>query len=106
MDNDTQAIFDLIDTAYNEEYTNPLSQQYHQILLEHAQALANGEPMAKTRLALYLALYNLRGFRPMTLPPAGRALYGTLHDYYRDVDAKALRHQALAYGLIAASGTW
>ena len=106
MDTETQHLFDLIDAAYNADDNNPWSPQYHQILAKHAKDLLDGKPLAETRLALYLALGEIRYFRPMALPKPGRALYGALHDHYRDIDAKQLRHQALAYGLIVAGGTW
>ncbi|MCI1985346.1 MAG: hypothetical protein LKJ69_01385 [Lactobacillus sp.] len=106
MDTETQALFDLIDAAYAEDFANDLNTQYHTILAQSAKALMAKEPLAKTRCALYLSLNALPYFRPMTLPPAGRALYGALHNHYRDYDAKQLRHQALAYGLIVAGGTW
>ncbi|WP_262315268.1 bacteriocin immunity protein [Lacticaseibacillus parakribbianus] len=106
MTEDAQALFDLVDAAYAERFASELDQRYHEVLLTAAKALQAGADLDTTRLALYTALYHLPYFRPMTLPPAGRRLYGALHDHYRDYDAAQLRRAALGYGLIVASGTW
>ncbi|WP_125704758.1 bacteriocin immunity protein [Lacticaseibacillus daqingensis] len=102
----SEKLFNLVDAAYAEDYPGDLDAPYHALLLHAAAALQNATPEEAVRLSLYTALNQLPYFRPMTLPPAGRALYGTLHVLYRDIDAKKLRHAALGYGLIAASGTW
>ncbi|WP_225047946.1 bacteriocin immunity protein [Lacticaseibacillus kribbianus] len=106
MDKDTQALFALIDAAYAERDDSDLDQRYHAVLLDAAKQLEAGADLDRTRMALYTSLYQLPHFRPMTLPQAGRRLYGALHDHYRDYDAARLRRAALGYGLIVASGTW
>lgn len=75
-------------------------------MLKYAKALDDGEPITKVRVPMYIELYQLPYFRAMTLSPAGRALYGKLHQDCHDYDAKQLREKALAYGIIVAAGTW
>ena len=106
MEKDAQVLYDLIDAAYPEHRDFDWVQAYNTILLKYAKALDTGEPLAKVRVPMYIELYKLPYFRPMTLSPAGRALYGKLHQDCHDYDAKQLRDQALAYGIIVTAGTW
>ncbi len=106
MNTETQAFYQLIDAAYAEQSNFEWNQAYHAILLKYAKALTAGKTVADIRVPMYIELYQLPYFRPMTLPKAGRDLYGTLHQACQRYDAKELRRQALGYGLIVASGTW
>lgn len=101
-----QVLYDLIDAAYPEQGNFEWIEAYNQILLKYAKVLDDGEAIEKVRVPMYIELYQLSYFRPMTLSPAGRALYGKLHQDCHDYDAKQLREKALAYGIIVAAGTW
>lgn len=106
MEAEEKQYYDLIDAAYNETTDFDWGPAYHRILLKYAKALTNGDSVEQIRVPMYIELYQLPYFRPMTLPKAGRNLYGILHQACQRYDAKELRRQALGYGLIMASGTW
>ncbi|WP_407893380.1 hypothetical protein [Lacticaseibacillus sp. N501-2] len=106
MEQNAQALYDLIDQAYPEHSDFEWNAAYNQILLKYAKQLSDGDAIETIRVPMYIELYQLPHFRPMTLSPVGRALYGKLHQDCHDYDAKQLRHQALAYGIIVAGATW
>ncbi|KAE9557334.1 enterocin immunity protein [Companilactobacillus kimchii] len=104
MSMENQELFDLIDTAYNEDLSEQ-PKEYKDSLLKAAQKLLAGGKEVEVCADIYQSCHD-NYIVPMGLPRNNRALYQYVKDKLHNPSEKEMRDLNLGYGLISTNITF